>query len=223
MRKIAVLWTVAALTMALGGTAVATPITTLTPLSSNGTGVFALYVFSEAADTLNLSEVSPNGISNIFCNYSNGGCTAAVPGQTVDLGNTNPGLVFSLTDISVANTFRTDTFASDGYAHDRVSATVDASNAGAVAGAYALYGQGALPSAVAASIATLGLTADTSVTFVAWEDRIRGDYDYNDLIFAFTDPPAAIDEPLSLALFGVGLFGLGMIRRYRPQARVVRF
>ena len=221
MRTIAVLWTVAALAMALNDTAVATPITKLTPLSSNGTGVFALYVSSEAGDTLNLSEVLPNGISNIFCNHSNGGCIAAVPGQTVYLGKTNPGLIFSLTDISVANIFRTDLFASDGFAHDLVSATVDASDAGAVAGAYALYGQGALPFAAAASIATLGLTPNTSVTFVAWEDRLWGDYDYNDLIFAFTDPPVAIDEPGALALFGVGLFGLGMLRRYGAQARPV--
>ena len=221
MRRLTVLRTAAAFAVALGGTAFATPITTLSPLSSNGSGVFAVYVFSEAADSLNLSEASPNGISNIFCNHSNGSCTAAVIGQTVNLGNTDPGLIFSLTDVSVANIFRTDAFASDGYAHDLVSSTVDASDPGAVAAAYALYGQGALPSAAAASIAALGLSPETVVTFVAWEDRLHGDYDYNDLIFAFTDPAVAVTEPATLALFGMGLFGLAMFRRYGSQSRLV--
>ena len=98
---------------------------------------------------------------------------------------------------------------------------MDASDPGAVAAAYALYGQGALPSAAAASIAALGLLPETVVTFVGWEDRLHGDYDYNDLIFAFTDPPAELDEPATLALFGIGLFGLGMFRRLGSQSRSV--
>jgi hypothetical protein len=43
----------------------------------------------------------------------------------------------------------------------------------------------------AASIAKLGDVVGTVITFVGWEDRIGGDFDYNDLIFGFTDSPFA--------------------------------
>ncbi len=37
---------------------------------------------------------------------------------------------------------------------------------------------------------------------------MHGDYDYNDFVFAFTDPIPAIPEPATLAMFGIGLAGL---------------
>jgi hypothetical protein len=195
--------------------ATATPITTLTPLNSNGTDAYAIYISSYAGDTLNLSEIAPNAIANIFCNYSNGACTASTIGQTINLGNTGPGIVFGLTDLKHSVTYLTDALAADGYAHDMVSATVDAGNAGDVAAAFAGFGQGALDPAAAASIALLGETPGTIVTFVAWEDTLNGDYDYNDMIFAFTDPVvvAAVPEPLTLAMFGFGLAALVVLHR----------
>ena len=81
MSRIAYFGIVVTWVMALNGAALAGPITTLTPLTSNGTQAFAVYVFSEAGDTLSLSEVAPNGISNIFCNYAFESCPAAVVGQ----------------------------------------------------------------------------------------------------------------------------------------------
>lgn len=192
----------------MSGTAIASPVTTLTPLSSNGTDVYAVYIFGDAAHTSNLSEIGPNFISNIFCNHTNAGCIASTIGQTVYLGTPGPGIVFGLTDINTHTTFTTNALASDGYAHDRVSATVNAGNATAVAAAYSIFGQGPLAYAAAASIASLGETPGTIVTFVGWEDVVGGDYDYNDLIFAFTDPVGAVPEPLTLAIFGVGLAGL---------------
>ena len=209
----------AALGLALMCTAAtATPITTLTPITSNGSDVYAVYVFSQAHDTLNLSEIAPNSISNIFCNKSNGGCTASAIGETIHLGNTDPGIVFGLTDVTHSVSFATNALGPDGFAHDIVSATVDAGNAAAVAAAFATFGQGALDPAAAASIGLLGETPGTIVTFVAWEDTLSGDYDYNDLIFAFTDPipRGAVPEPMSLAMFGVGfVFLAGFSRRTR--------
>ncbi len=205
--------------LAMSGAAVAGPITTLTPLTSNGTQMYAVYVSSDAGDTLNLSEIGPNPVANFLCNYSNSGCTASLVGQVIDLGITPPGIVFSLTDVTVTNTYRTDMLALDGYAHSKVSNTVDASDASAVAAAYAYFGQGPLAPAAAVSIALLGETPGTIITFVGWEDRIGGDFDYNDLIFAFTDPPNdPVPEPGTLAMFGLGFLGLAALRRRKLRA-----
>ncbi len=194
----------------ISGAAMATPVTTLTPISSNGTDVYAVYFFSLGGDTLNLSEIGPNPVSNIFCNSSNGSCTAATLGETVYLGKTGPGLVFGLTDLTVPNSYRTDSLGPDGYAHDIVSPTVNAGDPAAVNAAWETLGFGALTPAGSAPIAALGQAPGTVVTFVKWEDRVGGDYDYNDFVFAFTDPPppANVPEPFTLAMFGIGLLGL---------------
>ena len=71
IRSISGLATVGLLCMA--SAASATPVSTLTPLISDGTDVYAIYLFSLAGDTLNLSEIGPDSVSNIFCNYRNFG------------------------------------------------------------------------------------------------------------------------------------------------------
>ena len=194
----------------MGGAAMATPVSTLTPITSNGTDVYAVYLFSLAQDTLNLSEVGPDSVTNIFCNYSNGTCSAALSGQTFYLGKPGPGLVFGLTDVSDPATFTTNALGADGYAHAILSATVDASDPAAVNAAFETLGFGPIVSTYADPIAALGQVPGTSVTFVKWEDKIGGDYDYNDFVFAFTDPPAvaAVPEPMTIAMFGLGLAGL---------------
>jgi hypothetical protein len=192
----------------MAGAANATPVSTLTPLNTNGTDVYAIYMFSLAGDTLNLSEVGPNSVSNIFCNYSNNGCTAATTGQTVFLGNPGPGLVFGLTDVTDPATYTTNALAADGYAHDILSPTVSAGDAAAVNAAWETFGFGPITPNGADPIALLGQTPGTQVTFVEWEDRISGDYDYNDFVFAFTDPPIGVPEPMTLAMFGLGLAAL---------------
>jgi hypothetical protein len=199
----------------MSGAVMSEPITTLAPLNTNGTDVYAVYLFSLAGDTLNLSEVGPNPVSNIFCNYSNGACSAATTGQTFYLGNPGPGLVFGLTDVTQPATYTTNALASDGYAHDILSPTVSASDTTAVNAAFETFGFGPLTSAGADPIAALGETPGTVITFVEWEDRIGGDYDYNDFVFAFTDP-VPVPEPTTLAMFGFGLAAfVGFRRRIR--------
>lgn len=53
-----------------------------------------------------------------------------------------------------------------------------------------------------------------SSLIVAFEDLLDGDFDYNDLIVGISDVKA-VPEPGTLALFGLGLLGLGMTRRSR--------
>lgn len=52
---------------------------------------------------------------------------------------------------------------------------------------------------------------------VAFEDQQVGDRDYNDMVVGLTDVVAEVPEPGTLALFGIGLLGLG-VSRFRQAA-----
>jgi hypothetical protein len=51
-----------------------------------------------------------------------------------------------------------------------------------------------------------------SSLIIAFEDLLNGDFDYNDLVVGISDVKA-VSEPGTLALFGLGMLGLGMARR----------
>jgi hypothetical protein len=198
MNKSSILGAIGCLAAAIGASQAA-PITTPPPTLVATGDVKAVYIFANASDTSFLNEVSPIVWNTIFCNHSSGSCTASPTGDTVDLGSQSGPIVFSLSNITTGKTYMTNAPDGGGVYHAVFSTS------------YSTFGLGALPSAAATALAGL-----SNVTFVAWEDHdatTGSDFDYNDLVFAFSNTSASVPEPLSLSLLGAGLFFLAGLRR----------
>ena len=200
MNMKSVLGLAAGITLGLSASALATPITTPPPVINASGDVVAYYVFANAADTSQLGEVSPSPFPFIFCNHAPLCGSQNVAGDSMDLGVQAGPLVFSLDNLSTGTTFTSNAPDADGNYHIVVTNN------------YADFGLGALPA---------GVPSGPGVTYVAWEDLTAGqgsDFDYNDLIFAFTNTRSSIPEPLTLSLFGAGILGLVGLRRRRRTA-----
>jgi hypothetical protein len=167
-----------------------------------------VFVGYGASDTTYLSEV--DGLSKIFCDKAADGCEATPSGSVVDLGTRNGTLNFTLTDVTVPNVFDTSSTASDGYYHVRIAAN------------YADLGIFAMQQQVQDIITGL-LHPGDAVYYVAFEDRLHADYDYNDFVFAVIDPPVDdVPEPATWSLvLSVLMIGaaFGLRRRQFAIAR----
>lgn len=208
MNKGTILGAVAGVAATLCIAAQAAPITTPPPTLTATGDVKAVYIFANAANTSFLDEMSPMAITGIFCNHASGSCTGNTAGDMMDLGTQSGPLVFALRNITTGITYSSNTPDAGGAYHAVFNTS------------YSAFGLGALPSAAAAALAGL-----PNVTFVAWEDRDAtnsSDFDYNDLVFAFSNTVPSgnpgVPEPLTLALVGAGLLAIAGLRRIGKKA-----
>jgi hypothetical protein len=195
----------AATMFAFAVSANAFPITTPPPLlTALGGDVKAVYIFASAADTsiLGIALPSPT-LTKIFCNHNTVGCTANLPGAMVDLGHRIGPLLFTLHDITTGKTYDSENADAFGDFHVDIRTS------------YTYLDVAPLSASLKAKLAAL-----PNVTFVAWEDRDKSrnsDFDYNDLVFAFSNTKPVrnpgVPEPLSLALFAAGLTCFSGMRR----------
>ncbi len=196
---------------AMAASAAAGPITTPPPvISAMGGDVKAVYIFSDANDASYLGLTTPPPNSMIFCNHVAGPCSmAASSGNIVDLGNRSGVLNFTLTNITMGSMY--DSLHPDAFGdyHAKIGTSISA------------FGLNASQLAAAAPGVAVAATLP-NVTYFAWEDRNASqgsDFDYNDLIFAFSRTAPVhnpgVPEPLTLSLLGAGLLGVFGLRRNR--------
>jgi len=191
----------------------ATPVTD--QLIADG-WMHAVLVYVEAGDrsTLSWDQAGGGGPALLFRNT---GPSADPIGTTRGPFGGSGAVDFILSNTSTGRTFTTGVAGPHGVFHARASQDFED------------FDVGALPAAAATAIAALG-GAGPADLFIGFEDRacnapVRpdgtcsgSDHDFNDLIYWFRPlrlggDPQDVPAPAALALFGMGLLGLGALAR----------
>ena len=179
--------------------ALAGPIANPGSLTASG-DVKAVFAYADAADAADESELLRVGLGGgvIFDNKIDS------VGTTKDVGIYGGLVRFELDDLSTGTLFFNDTADSGGNFH-------------------AKYGTGAADFGVTFSSTVNNAIAALNgpVILVGFEDRTAAqgsDFDYNDLIFAFSAVRDPVPEPSTVGILGASLIGLTLIRRRKGRA-----
>jgi hypothetical protein len=193
---------VAAAALAIGAKSGAQAALTLisSPLITNGPPVSSVYVFGDARDTSDLySGIGTLG-QFLFTDHP-----SPAAGDTV-LVSPSPSagfpIYFSLDNLTSPNIFTT------GIANPSDPGNPYHAKSSSNLADFGVSIGPANAAAVPAAVSVL----PGSIIYVGFEDRIGGDYDYNDLIFALNSVSNVAPEPATIAVFGIGLMGLGLVR-----------
>lgn len=216
----------AAAALAVGGSgapahAAVTAVPITGQLISDG-WMSAVLVFVEAGDRSTLSWDQPGGSPPAIL-FQNTGPAADPIGTTRGPFGGAGSVDFILANTTTGLSFTTGVAGPQGVFHARASQDFEDFNVGV------------LPAAAVTAIAALGGPRPADL-FIGFEDRActalvaadgtcaGSDLDFNDLIYWFRPlrlgaDPQDVPAPAALALFGMGLLGLGALVRGRAAAR----
>ncbi len=190
-------------------------------MTASNTSVQVVFAFQSAADDDTLAL----GSNTLFNNHVSAlGDSQPVTGLTV-----GEALPFMFADMNNGDTDTNATLSIDGQPHTAYAAAT--TGTGPINSTSAdLFFDDSSPTRKPVVLTTAVINAMNGIDnnsadwlFIGFEDRLvsqGGDFDYNDLIFAFHNvkaPPTPTPEPASLALLGLGLTALGLVRRRRAS------